>query len=174
LFRYPAASAFDLRDGLDGGISDPGGLAPPSPPGDTRRRCRSRGLDLCRFGLSPRDVRRARVSQRGGESQSQGPDQGPRPGRSLPLHPQSHVPRPLASECGICLATNALWPLLLLPVVLLILRRKVIDREERYLEGPALALSRLPCAPRQKTQPPAMRRVARRPERATMPRGGSE
>jgi protein-S-isoprenylcysteine O-methyltransferase Ste14 len=41
----------------------------------------------------------------------------------------------LLLSMGICLATNALWPLLLLPVVLLILRRKVIDREERYLEA---------------------------------------
>jgi protein-S-isoprenylcysteine O-methyltransferase Ste14 len=35
---------------------------------------------------------------------------------------------------GIALLFNALWPLLLLPFVLLVLRRGVIDREERYLE----------------------------------------
>ena len=38
-------------------------------------------------------------------------------------------------SAGICLVANALWPLLLLPAVLLILQRKVIDREERYLEA---------------------------------------
>jgi len=41
----------------------------------------------------------------------------------------------LLLSTGICLTTNALWPLLFLPAVLLILRRKVIDREERYLEA---------------------------------------
>ena len=35
---------------------------------------------------------------------------------------------------GITLLFNALWPLLLLPFVLFVLRRGVIDREERYLE----------------------------------------
>jgi protein-S-isoprenylcysteine O-methyltransferase Ste14 len=35
---------------------------------------------------------------------------------------------------GVALLFNALWPILLLPFVLLVLRRGVIDREERYLE----------------------------------------
>jgi protein-S-isoprenylcysteine O-methyltransferase Ste14 len=35
---------------------------------------------------------------------------------------------------GIAVAANALWPLLLLPVVLTIVRRRHIEREERYLE----------------------------------------
>ena len=34
---------------------------------------------------------------------------------------------------GLALLANALWPLVLLPVVIVILRRAVIDREERYL-----------------------------------------
>ena len=34
---------------------------------------------------------------------------------------------------GVALLANALWPLILLPVVIVILRRAVIDREERYL-----------------------------------------
>ena len=34
---------------------------------------------------------------------------------------------------GLALLANALWPLILLPVVIVILRRAVIDREERYL-----------------------------------------
>ena len=36
---------------------------------------------------------------------------------------------------GIASLRNALWPLVLLPGVLLLMRRGVIDREERYLEG---------------------------------------
>ena len=35
---------------------------------------------------------------------------------------------------GIAVLTNALWPMLLLPFVLRIMNRGVIDREERYLE----------------------------------------
>jgi protein-S-isoprenylcysteine O-methyltransferase Ste14 len=35
---------------------------------------------------------------------------------------------------GIALLTNALWPMLLLPFVLRIMNRGVIDREEQYLE----------------------------------------
>ena len=35
---------------------------------------------------------------------------------------------------AVTLLTNALWTLLLLPVVLLVMQRTVIDREERYLE----------------------------------------
>ncbi len=35
---------------------------------------------------------------------------------------------------GIAVLRNALWPLLLLPVVLRIMNRGVIDREEAYLE----------------------------------------
>jgi protein-S-isoprenylcysteine O-methyltransferase Ste14 len=35
---------------------------------------------------------------------------------------------------GLTLLTNALWPLLLLPIALQILKRGVIQREERYLE----------------------------------------
>jgi protein-S-isoprenylcysteine O-methyltransferase Ste14 len=35
---------------------------------------------------------------------------------------------------GIALIANAVWALLLLPAVLLIINRGVIDREERYLE----------------------------------------
>ena len=34
---------------------------------------------------------------------------------------------------GLALLANALWPLVLLPVVIVIVRRAVIDREERYL-----------------------------------------
>jgi protein-S-isoprenylcysteine O-methyltransferase Ste14 len=35
---------------------------------------------------------------------------------------------------GIAIATQALWAILLLPFVLVVIRRGVIDREERYLE----------------------------------------
>ena len=35
---------------------------------------------------------------------------------------------------GVAVLTNALWPMLLLPVVQIVMRRGVIDREERYLE----------------------------------------
>src|SRR5436305_9680733 len=35
---------------------------------------------------------------------------------------------------GIAMLMNALWAMLILPFVLLIMRRGVIDREERYLE----------------------------------------
>jgi protein-S-isoprenylcysteine O-methyltransferase Ste14 len=35
---------------------------------------------------------------------------------------------------GISILVNALWTMLLLPVVLLVMRKGVIDREERYLE----------------------------------------
>ena len=34
---------------------------------------------------------------------------------------------------GLALLANALWPLVLLPVVIVIVRWTVIDREERYL-----------------------------------------
>jgi len=36
---------------------------------------------------------------------------------------------------GVALVANALWPLLALPFVLWIVRRMVIDREERYLDA---------------------------------------
>ena len=36
---------------------------------------------------------------------------------------------------GISLFFNTLWPFLLLPLVLIVIQRGVIDREERYLEG---------------------------------------
>jgi len=36
---------------------------------------------------------------------------------------------------GIASLTNVLWVFLLLPVVLLTMRRTAIEREERYLEG---------------------------------------
>jgi protein-S-isoprenylcysteine O-methyltransferase Ste14 len=36
---------------------------------------------------------------------------------------------------GVNILLNSWWPLLFLPVVLFILRRAVIDREERYLRG---------------------------------------
>ena len=36
---------------------------------------------------------------------------------------------------GIASLTNALWVILLLPVMLLVMQRTVIKREERYLEG---------------------------------------
>ena len=36
---------------------------------------------------------------------------------------------------GISLLFNALWPLLLLPLVLIVIQRGVIEREERYLDG---------------------------------------
>ena len=36
---------------------------------------------------------------------------------------------------GISLFFNALWPLLLLPLVLIVIQRGVIEREERYLDG---------------------------------------
>jgi protein-S-isoprenylcysteine O-methyltransferase Ste14 len=35
---------------------------------------------------------------------------------------------------GLTLLANALWPLLLLPGVLIVIQRGVIAREERYLE----------------------------------------
>ena len=35
---------------------------------------------------------------------------------------------------GIAMLMNGLWAMLILPVVLLVMRRGVIDREERYLE----------------------------------------
>ena len=35
---------------------------------------------------------------------------------------------------GLSLAVNALWPLVLLPAVLIVMQRGVIKREERYLE----------------------------------------
>jgi len=35
---------------------------------------------------------------------------------------------------GLTLAVNALWPLVLLPAVLLVVRRGVVEREERYME----------------------------------------
>jgi len=38
-------------------------------------------------------------------------------------------------SAGIALAANALAPLLALPIVLWLVRRQVIDREERYLEA---------------------------------------
>jgi protein-S-isoprenylcysteine O-methyltransferase Ste14 len=37
-------------------------------------------------------------------------------------------------SAGIAVTANALWPLLSLPVVLTLVRRRVIEREERYLE----------------------------------------
>ena len=37
-------------------------------------------------------------------------------------------------SAGIAIAANALWPLLSLPVVLTLVRRRHIEREERYLE----------------------------------------
>jgi len=36
--------------------------------------------------------------------------------------------------CGLAILLDALWALLLLPVVIVIMRRWVIDREEAYLE----------------------------------------
>jgi len=36
---------------------------------------------------------------------------------------------------GVATLANALWAILLLPAVLLAIRRGVIEREERYLEG---------------------------------------
>jgi protein-S-isoprenylcysteine O-methyltransferase Ste14 len=36
---------------------------------------------------------------------------------------------------GVALFFNTLWPFLLLPLVLIVVQRGVIDREERYLEG---------------------------------------
>lgn len=36
---------------------------------------------------------------------------------------------------GIALYFDTLWPFLLLPLVLIVIQRGVIDREERYLEG---------------------------------------
>lgn len=36
---------------------------------------------------------------------------------------------------GISLFFDTLWPFLLLPLVLIVIQRGVIDREERYLEG---------------------------------------
>jgi protein-S-isoprenylcysteine O-methyltransferase Ste14 len=35
---------------------------------------------------------------------------------------------------GIATLRNALWAILLLPLVLYVIERKVIEREERYLE----------------------------------------
>jgi protein-S-isoprenylcysteine O-methyltransferase Ste14 len=39
----------------------------------------------------------------------------------------------LIMTAGIGFVANTLWPLLLLPLVVVVLRRKVIDHEERYL-----------------------------------------
>ena len=36
---------------------------------------------------------------------------------------------------GIALFFNSFWPFLLLPLVMLVMQRGVIEREERYLEG---------------------------------------
>ncbi len=36
--------------------------------------------------------------------------------------------------CSISLVANALWPIILLPIVLILIDRGVIAREERYLE----------------------------------------
>jgi len=36
---------------------------------------------------------------------------------------------------GISIFFNTLWPFLLLPLVLLVMQRGVIEREERYLDG---------------------------------------
>ena len=36
---------------------------------------------------------------------------------------------------GISIFLNTLWPLLLLPLVLIVVQRGVIEREERYLAG---------------------------------------
>jgi protein-S-isoprenylcysteine O-methyltransferase Ste14 len=36
---------------------------------------------------------------------------------------------------GIAIFFNSLWPFLLLPLVMLVMQRGVIEREERYLEG---------------------------------------
>jgi protein-S-isoprenylcysteine O-methyltransferase Ste14 len=36
---------------------------------------------------------------------------------------------------GVCLMFNALWPLLLLPPLLVVVQRGIIYREERYLEA---------------------------------------
>ena len=36
---------------------------------------------------------------------------------------------------GIAVLRNALWAILLLPLVLYVMQREVIEREERYLEG---------------------------------------
>ena len=36
--------------------------------------------------------------------------------------------------CSISLVANALWPMLMLPIVLILIDRGVIAREERYLE----------------------------------------
>jgi protein-S-isoprenylcysteine O-methyltransferase Ste14 len=38
-------------------------------------------------------------------------------------------------HAGIASLANALWAILLLPVVLVVVRRGVIERKERYLEG---------------------------------------
>ncbi len=35
---------------------------------------------------------------------------------------------------GIAILRNALWAILLLPLVLYVIQREVIEREERYLE----------------------------------------
>jgi len=37
-------------------------------------------------------------------------------------------------SAGIAVGANAIWPLLMLPVVVTVVRRRVIEREERYLE----------------------------------------
>jgi protein-S-isoprenylcysteine O-methyltransferase Ste14 len=38
-------------------------------------------------------------------------------------------------SAGIAVAANAVWPLLMLPVVVTVVRRRVIEREEQYLEN---------------------------------------
>ena len=54
--------------------------------------------------------------------------------RPLPLHPQPDVRRVHADVRGISALANALSPVLLLPAVFAVMRRGVIEREERYLE----------------------------------------
>ena len=41
----------------------------------------------------------------------------------------------MAGLLGIALVANSWWPLLLLPLVLVVVQRGVIEREERYLEA---------------------------------------
>src|ERR671932_261073 len=59
----------------------------------------------------------------------------PRPGGAVPLQPQPRLPLSLAMlYAGIAILRNALWAILLLPLLLLMTQRELIEREERYLE----------------------------------------
>ena len=55
--------------------------------------------------------------------------------RSVPLQPQPRIPGPGDDlRAGIAVLRNSLWAIVLLPLVVYVIQREVIGREERYLE----------------------------------------